>query len=303
MFENVEMLPADAILGLTEAFKKDANPDKVNLGVGIYKNADGVTPIFEADKKAEKILQEKLDSKTYLPIGGSSEYGQVVQKLLFGEGSSIIANGRAVTAQSPGGTGALRIAGEVLKKIQPNAKLWVSDPTWANHTGIFGNAGWDIEKYKYYNPESKTLDFDGMLDSLNKASKGDVVLLHGCCHNPTGVDPSPEQWKKIAELIKEAGVFPIVDFAYQGLAKGIEEDAVGMRTICEICDPVANCLHFIFPQTAKLRIIHYHRNQRTSVCRRIRVTPPDNKFNMGKHLRRRLCRVAKECNCPNPFVI
>jgi len=239
MFENVEMLPADAILGLTEAFKKDANPDKVNLGVGIYKNADGVTPIFEADKKAEKILQEKLDSKTYLPIGGSSEYGQVVQKLLFGEGSSIIANGRAVTAQSPGGTGALRIAGEVLKKIQPNAKLWVSDPTWANHTGIFGNAGWDIEKYKYYNPESKTLDFDGMLDSLNKASKGDVVLLHGCCHNPTGVDPSPEQWKKIAELIKEAGVFPIVDFAYQGLAKGIEEDAVGMRTICEICDEVA----------------------------------------------------------------
>ena len=239
MFENVEMLPADAILGLTEAFKKDANLDKVNLGVGIYKNSAGVTPIFEADKKAEVILGEKLASKTYLPIPGSKEYGMVVQKLLFGEGSSIIKTGRAVTAQSPGGTGALRIAGEVLKKIRPQAKLWVSDPTWANHTGIFGNAGLEIEKYRYYNPESKTLDFDGMIESLGKAAKGDIVLLHGCCHNPTGVDPNPEQWKKIGAVIKEGGLLPIVDFAYQGLANGIEEDAVGLRIICEMCDEVA----------------------------------------------------------------
>ena len=238
MFENIEMLPADAILGLTEAFKNDANPDKVNLGVGIYKNADGVTPIFEADKKAEKILQEKLASKTYLPIPGSNEYGKVVQELLFGPSSSIIEQGRAVTAQSPGGTGALRIAGEVLKKILPEAKLWISDPTWANHTGIFGNAGLEIEKYRYYNPDSKTLDFDGMLESLSKASKGDIVLLHGCCHNPTGIDPAPEQWKKIAELVKKLQILPVVDFAYQGLAKGIEEDAAGLRTLCGICDEV-----------------------------------------------------------------
>ncbi len=231
MFEKIEMAAPDAILGLNEAFKKDDNPNKINLGVGVYKDATGSTPVMDSVKEAEKIILETQTTKSYLPITGSAEYGTVVQQLLFGAGSDIESRKRAVTAQTPGGTGALRVGGEFLKGIRPDASFWVSDPTWANHVGIFEKAGFEVKKYAYYDAANKSLDFEAMKKSLSEIPEGDIVLLHGCCHNPTGVDPDLEQWAQIRDIIIERKIMPFVDFAYQGLGNGIEEDSQGMRLI------------------------------------------------------------------------
>ena len=233
MFEKLELAPPDAILGLTEAFKKDPNPDKINLSVGIYKDQTGQTPTFSAVKKAEQRILASQSGKSYLPIVGAPEFGAAVQEFVFGPSHAIITEKRAITAHTPGGTGALRVAGIFLKKVRPNAKMWVSDPTWANHTGIFGDAGFEIATYPYYDAANKSLDFAAMIEALRQIPAGDIILLHACCHNPTGVDPSPEQWRQIAKVLNERSVLPLVDFAYQGFGKGIEEDAVGMRIICE----------------------------------------------------------------------
>lgn len=232
MFEELQMAPADPILGLSEAFGNDTNPDKINLGVGIYKNELGKTPILDSVKKAEEKILETETSKSYLPIPGGKDFAAVVQQLLFGPDSDIIKTNRAVTAQTPGGTGALRIAGGFLKKVRPDAVLWVSDPTWANHMGIFGDAGFKVEKYPYYDKENKCLDFDAMINALKQIPRGQIVLLHGCCHNPTGMDPTLEQFEQISGVLKERKLLPLVDFAYQGLAGGIDEDAAGVRILC-----------------------------------------------------------------------
>ncbi len=232
MFEELQMAPADPILGLSEAFGNDTNPDKINLGVGIYKNELGKTPILDSVKKAEEKILETETSKSYLPIPGGKDFAAVVQQLLFGPDSDIIKTNRAVTAQTPGGTGALRIAGGFLKKVRPDAALWVSDPTWANHMGIFGDAGFKVEKYPYYDEENKCLDFDAMINALKQIPRGQIVLLHGCCHNPTGMDPTLEQFEQISGVLKERKLLPLVDFAYQGLADGIDEDAAGVRILC-----------------------------------------------------------------------
>lgn len=232
MFEELQMAPADPILGLSEAFGNDTNPDKINLGVGIYKNELGKTPILDSVKKAEEKILETETSKSYLPIPGGKDFAAVVQQLLFGPDSDIIKTNRAVTAQTPGGTGALRIAGGFLKKVRPDAALWVSDPTWANHMGIFGDAGFKVEKYPYYDKENKCLDFDAMINALKQIPRGQIVLLHGCCHNPTGMDPTLEQFEQISGVLKERKLLPLVDFAYQGLADGIDEDAAGVRILC-----------------------------------------------------------------------
>ncbi|MHC5061489.1 MAG: amino acid aminotransferase [Planctomycetota bacterium] len=233
MFEKLEMAPADAILGLTEAFNNDPNPDKINLGVGVYKDESGKTPIFECVKTAEEQILKSETTKSYLPIPGGAEYAAATQQLLFGTGSDIITNGRAGTVQTPGGTGALRIAGEFLRKACPDARLWLSDPTWANHVGIFTEAGFEIEKYPYYDAENKCIDFEAMIDTLKKIPQGDIVLMHGCCQNPTGIDPTIEQWKEILEVASQQKFIPLLDFAYQGLANGIEEDAAGVRLFCD----------------------------------------------------------------------
>ena len=233
MFEKLELAPPDAILGLTEAFKQDPNPDKINLAVGIYKDETGQTPIFSAVKRAETKILASESGKPYLPIVGSPEFAAAMQEFMFGPGHAIIGEKRAVTAHTPGGTGALRVAGIFLKKVRPSATMWVSDPTWANHTGIFGDAGFEIATYPYYKAADKSLDFDGMIAALEKIPAGDIVLLHACCHNPTGVDPSADQWRQIAQILKDKNVLPLVDFAYQGFGNGIEEDAVGARIVCE----------------------------------------------------------------------
>ncbi len=234
MFERLEMAPPDPILGLTEAFKDDPNPNKINLGVGVYKDEAGKTPIFSAVKKAEKILVEKESSKNYLPISGSEEYAAVVQDMVFGKNHEIVTSRRAATAQTPGGSGALRVAGDFLKKCRPSAKLWVSNPTWTNHYGIYQAAGFEVKEYAYYDPVTKSLDFEKMIAGLKAIPEGDIVLLHACCHNPTGVDPTVEQWKQIAQVMAEKKLFPMVDFAYQGFGNGLEQDAAGVRELAKV---------------------------------------------------------------------
>ncbi|SDP32970.1 amino acid aminotransferase [Desulforhopalus singaporensis] len=228
MWRNVETAPADSILGLTEAFKNDTNPEKVNLGVGVYKDEGGKTPVLQCVKAAEKILLEKEETKSYLPITGDPLYASEVQKLLFGEDSEVVSTGRAVTAHAPGGTGALRVGAELLKKFNPDAKVWISSPTWANHKGVFSAAGFELAEYSYYDAATKSLDFDGMVESLNKVPAGDIVLLHTCCHNPSGVDLNEAQWKNIAEIGKERGWIPFLDFAYQGFGESVESDRCGV---------------------------------------------------------------------------
>lgn len=232
MFEKLEMAPADPILGLEEAFKRDTNPEKINLSVGVYKDADGDTPIFHSVKLAELRLLEEETSKSYLGIAGAPEYAAAVQELIFGSGHEVITSQRAVTAQTPGGTGGLRVAGDFLKKINPAGRIWVSRPTWPNHNNVFKAAGLSVETYPYWDAAANTLAFEAMLAALQQMPAGDVVLLHGSCHNPTGIDPTPEQWMKVAEVLKARSLFPLVDFAYQGLGQGIREDAQGLLTLC-----------------------------------------------------------------------
>jgi aspartate aminotransferase/aromatic-amino-acid transaminase len=232
MFEAIETAPPDPILGLTEAFKKDARPGKINLGVGVYLDENGVTRVFESVKRAEKRLIEKEISKTYLPIPGAPEYGAAVQHLVFGAGHEIIATKRAVTAHTPGGTGALRVGGDFIKRMFPKARVWVSSPTWENHAGVFKAAGLEVLTYPYYDADKKAVAFDEMMNVINAVPAGDVVLFHACCHNPTGMDPNPDQWKAIADAAGERGFLPFIDFAYQGLGDGLEEDAFGPRTLC-----------------------------------------------------------------------
>jgi len=233
MFEQVSMAPADPILGLTEAFKKDERAEKINLGVGIYKNEMGQTPILDTVKQAEKRLLAEETTKSYLTIEGIAAYGDAVQTLLFGEDAEIINSKRALTAQVPGGTGALRTGADFAVNKLGIKKIWVSNPTWANHGNVFKAVGLDVVTYDYYNAETKDLDFDAMLTSLDAVEAGELVLFHGCCHNPTGIDPTPAQWEILAKLIAEKGAIPFFDFAYQGFGKGVQEDAQGLRKFAE----------------------------------------------------------------------
>lgn len=231
IFTNVIAAPADPILGLTEAFKKDPRQDKVNLGVGIYKTDAGETPVLASVKLAEEKLLKEETSKNYLGIEGVQLYNQAVQTLLFGAENSIISDKRAATAQAPGGTGSLRVAAEFLLNNTDSHTIWVSNPTWANHKNIFAAAGLTIKEYGYYDAASHGLNFDAMLADLQQANAGDLVLLHGCCHNPTGIDPTAAQWQAIGQLCLDKGLVPMFDFAYQGFGDGVEQDALGLRTV------------------------------------------------------------------------
>lgn len=229
MFENIAAAPADPILGLAELFRADDRHNKINLGIGVYKDETGSTPVLNSVKKAEQYLLENELTKNYLSIDGLADFARCTQELLFGQQSPIISQQRARTAQAPGGTGALRIAADFLATQTSVRRVWISNPTWPNHFNIFRAAGLEICEYDYYDPEQHTLNFAGMLESLKKAQPGDVVLFHGCCHNPTGIDPDPSQWQQLAQLSLDNGWLPLFDFAYQGFARGIQEDAEGLR--------------------------------------------------------------------------
>ena len=228
-FDSIPAAPADPILGLGEAFKAETRAEKVNLGIGVYKDANGQTPILRAVKAAETRLLASENSKNYLGIDGVAAYHAATQELLFGADHEIIASRRAKTAQSLGGTGALRIAAEFIKRHTAAQNVWISAPTWPNHNAIFKAVGINIRDYRYYDAAAHGLDWDGMMADLAQAQAGDVVLLHGCCHNPTGIDPTPEQWATLAKMSAEKGWLPLFDFAYQGFGNGLEEDAYGLR--------------------------------------------------------------------------
>ena len=244
MFDMLPLAPPDSILGLTEAFQKDPNPKKINLSVGVYKDEQGQTPILACVKEAERRLLASEQNKGYLPIEGHREYDARVQELLFGPGHEIAASGRAITAQTPGGTGSLRVAADFLKKHFPTARLWQSKPTWANHGAIFAAAGIKVEAYSYLNDAGRGLDFEALMSTLRGIRAGDIVLLHACCHNPTGIDPTREQWKQIADVFHERGLLPLVDFAYQGFGDGLEEDAAGLRELARPGKELLVCSSF-----------------------------------------------------------
>ncbi|MEW4455268.1 amino acid aminotransferase [Bremerella sp. JC817] len=244
MFQQVQTAPPDSILGLNEAFRNDPNPEKINLSVGVYKDEKGVTPVLKCVKEAEKRLLENENTKSYLPIDGRPGYTKAVRELLFGADHEVLTSNRAVTVQSPGGTGALRVAGDFLADSFPGRALWLSQPTWPNHPNIFTAAGVPLKTYPYFDKATNGLAFDAMMDALKGATKGDIVLLHGCCHNPTGIDPTPEQWKAIGDLIQENELLPLLDFAYQGFGDGLAEDAGGLRELARPGQEMLICSSF-----------------------------------------------------------
>ncbi|MFT0850036.1 amino acid aminotransferase [Achromobacter sp. F4_2707] len=233
LFESVELAPRDPILGLNEQFNADTRENKVNLGVGVYYDDEGRLPLLKAVHQAEVARVEAAAPRGYLPIEGIASYNQGVQQLLLGNSSPFLASGRVLTAQALGGTGALKIGADFLKWLKPNAKVVISDPSWENHRALFERAGFLVETYPYYDAATRGLDYQGMVGALSALPEGTIVVLHACCHNPTGVDPTFEQWKEIAGLIKRQGLIPFLDIAYQGFGEGIEEDAAVVRLFAD----------------------------------------------------------------------
>ncbi|RDS84305.1 aromatic amino acid transaminase [Dyella psychrodurans] len=233
LFASVEMTPGDPILGLTEAFVADTRPGKVNLGVGIYYDESGRIPLLRAVREVEEALAREAKPRGYLPIDGLAAYNQATQKLVFGADSPLLAAGRVATSQTVGGSGALRVGAELLRNALPKAKVAISTPSWENHRVVFAAAGFEVLDYAYYNAATHGLDFAGMLADLGKLEPGTVVLLHACCHNPTGVDLTVEQWKQVVALVKDRGLMPFIDMAYQGFDKGIDADAAAVRLFAE----------------------------------------------------------------------
>jgi aromatic-amino-acid transaminase len=232
-FAHIELAPPDPILGLTEAFNADKNPKKVNLGVGVYQDGNGKVPVLKTVREAEARWYNEETTKSYLPIDGVPAYKTAVQELILGKGSAIIAEGRAVTVQTLGGTGGLKTGADFLKNFFPNAGVWISNPSWENHRQIFTASGFKVEAYPYYDAKTHGLDFAGMSEAIQNLPAGSIVLLHACCHNPTGVDPSREQWNELVEIFKTHDLVPFIDFAYQGFGEGIEEDAYAIRLFAE----------------------------------------------------------------------
>lgn len=227
LFETLTAKPADAILKLIDEHRNDTRAEKVDLGVGVYRDASGNTPILPVVKKAEQWLVGNQTSKSYLGSRGDAVYCEAIQRLVFGEEAGT--DGRIVTIQTPGGSGALRVAGELVLRASPDATIWVSDPTWNNHVPLLGETGIKLRAFPYYDNESNSIRFDAMLHALSSSAEGDLILLHGCCHNPTGMDLSVEQWQQVADLVEARKLIPFIDIAYQGFAKDVDDDAYGLR--------------------------------------------------------------------------
>jgi len=233
MFTQVELLPADPILGLIEAFNQDTNPSKIDLGVGVYRDALGNTPILKSVREAEALLLTRETTKKYIGSHGDPLFAKHLLPLVFGADSSVLEAKRATLTQAPGGTGALRLAADFLKRNSPNKTVWISNPTWPNHYAIFDSVGIQHKSYAYVDSETNRLDFPAMLADLKQIPQGDVVLLHACCHNPTGFDLSLAQWQEVLAVLQERELLPLIDFAYQGFGEGLDKDAAAVRLLSE----------------------------------------------------------------------
>ncbi len=228
MFDSLNLLPPDAIIGLIAEYRNDPREPKVDLGIGVYRNAAGETPVLDVVKRAERRLVDTQLTKSYIGSAGPADFNEAMRDLTF---AGTVANDRVAMLQTPGGSGSLRVAAGVILRARPDATIWASDPTWANHVPLLGGAGLDLQPYTYYDAEKKALNFDGMLESLSEIPKGDIVLLHTCCHNPTGIDPDEAQWRAIADVLVERGLLPFVDVAYQGFAADLDADAFVIREL------------------------------------------------------------------------
>ena len=229
LLSSIEMAPRDPIYGVTEAFQADPNPHKVNLGVGVYCDDNGVVPLLECVRRAEHEIAERGAPHVYLPIDGIAAYDRAVQKLLLGADSDIVQAGRVVTVQAVGGTGALKIGADFLRRFAPAAQVWISDPSWENHRALFENAGFAVNVYPYYDAATRGLDFAGMMGALDRVPAGSIVVLHACCHNPTGVDLTPEDWGRVLDLVRSRSHIPFLDLAYQGFGESLEADSEVVR--------------------------------------------------------------------------
>ncbi len=238
IFANVELAPRDPILGLNEQYNADTRSTKVNLGVGVYYDDEGRIPLLQAVRQAEATRAEQQAPRGYLPIEGIATYDKGAQALLLGKDSELAASGRAVTFQALGGTGALKIGADFLAQINPQATVYISNPSWENHRALFERAGFKVENYPYYDAATHGLDFDAMLAFFQQLAPNSIVVLHACCHNPTGVDPSLAQWEQIANVIKARNLVPFLDIAYQGFGDGLEEDAQVVRLFAKLDIPM-----------------------------------------------------------------
>ena len=233
MFQQLERLSADAILGLMAKYRADPNAQKVDLGVGVYRDLSGNTPILDCVRRSEKEVLAAQTTKSYVAAAGREEFNSAVQELVLGAAHAACRDRRVSTVQTPGGCGALRLGAELIRAAAPAAAVRLSDPTWGNHSPLLGSAGLRLERYPYYDPRAHELRFEAMMQSLEKAPAGDVVLIHACCHNPTGADLQPDQWQAVAELLQRRGLIPFLDLAYQGFAASLDGDAAAVRMVAQ----------------------------------------------------------------------
>jgi len=286
LFESMKAAPADAILGLITEHKNDPRPEKVDLGVGVFRTAEGETPVLNVVKLAEQRLVDTQDSKAYIGTAGDPNFNAAMQKLTFGDA---VDESRVSTIQAPGGSGSLRVAASLILRARPDATVWVSDPTWANHIPLLAGAGLHLEAYPYYDTRKHVVRIDAMLEKLRQLPAGDIVLLHACCHNPSGVDPSEEEWRAIADVMVERGLVPFVDMAYQGFARSLKEDNYVVRYLAERAPEMivsnscsknfglyrdrVGSLSMLSADTATRDIVH---SQVNNVVRTIYSVPPDH---------------------------
>lgn len=289
LFESVKLAPPDAILGLTEAFNADTNPRKVNLTVGVFKDEQGNSPVLNTVRDAARRLIERQTTKTYLPMTGSPAYVKAVQDLVFGPQNEMVTTGRVVTVQTPGGTGGLRVAADFLRSNIGIRQVWVPRPTWPNHPSVFTAADLSISEYPYLDTETNSLNLEGMLTVLESIPPQDIVVFHGCCHNPTGIDPETEHWETIAKIVKARRLLPVVDFAYQGFGDGLVEDAAAIRAFSEygvefmVCSSFSKNFGLYRERVGALSIVTKNEDEAARVASQVKIVVRKNYSNPPAH--------------------
>jgi aspartate/tyrosine/aromatic aminotransferase len=288
-FDSVSLAPADPILSITEAFKADSNPDKINLSVGVFVDDSGVTPILGTVREAEKRIVETNATKSYLPITGSPNYGALTQQLCFGNSLADSLRGRIITAHTPGGTGALRVAADFISSSLEANSVWLSNPTWANHKGIFSAARLEPQTYVYFDQSTLSLDYPAFIESIKTIPAGDIVILHACCHNPTGADLSPAQWDQVAAIAANAGWIPLLDFAYQGFGTDIETDAYCVRAFAQtgkalfVCQSFSKNIGLYRERVGALHVVVGNEDEAKRVTSQVKIAVRTNYSNPPAH--------------------